>query len=368
MNHHDRKAVALLGAVAALTATVGLIIHDPGGSWWLVAFAGYVVIGALLVWQLPVNRVGWWMLATGVAFISSDAAIGPLADSLSHLPAGLAALAGAGQAVGWLALLTLVTLFPDGHANTSSQRWLLGVLVVVALVMALAFITNPGALAHRANPLEVAALGGFDRIIVGYGLLVVPLLMLVATCELLLRWRRSHGVVRQQYAWLATGVVILVGAIVIMKVGQFAGWPLVLGMVLMNALPVTIGVAVTRYRLYDLDRIITRGTSYIIVSGLLVVTYVVLVASMTRLLPDSSTLVVAISTLASAAVARPLLRRVQALIDRQFNRRRFNAQQIVDHFGTRLRTETDEDAVRLDLLTTVEQALEPQAMALWVRA
>jgi uncharacterized membrane protein YbhN (UPF0104 family) len=130
---------------------------------------------------------------------------------------------------------------------------------------------------------------------------------------------------------------------------------------------VGIGVALLRYRLYDIDRIISRTTAYAVVTAMLLTTYVLIVTSVTRLLPDASTLAVAAATLAAAALARPLLLRVQGIVDRRFNRVGFDADRAVHDFGSSLRTIVDPDVVRTELAAVLVRTLQPNGVRIWLR-
>jgi hypothetical protein len=134
-----------------------------------------------------------------------------------------------------------------------------------------------------------------------------------------------------------------------------------------SLIPIACGIAILRYHLYDIGRIISRTTSYAIVTAAVLVVYAAVIASFTRLVPDSSDLAVAAATLVAAALARPLLRRVQAAVDRRFNRTRYDAQHTVDTFGSQLRSEIDADTVSGELVWAVRRALEPREVTLWVR-
>jgi len=142
---------------------------------------------------------------------------------------------------------------------------------------------------------------------------------------------------------------------------------IVAGIVAANALPVCIGVAVLRYHLYDLGRIVSRTLSYAVVTGLLLAVYLVLVTAASRVLPAESPFAVAASTLAAAALFQPLRRRVQSGVDSRFNRARYDADRTVDAFTRRLRDEVDLDAVRADLLQVVHGTMQPIAVGLWLR-
>jgi len=195
-------------------------------------------------------------------------------------------------------------------------------------------------------------------------LILVIVLSFVA--HQVLSWRRAAGERRQQLKWLATGAVVTLAVIAVSLgfsstsvVGEILGIGLA-------ALPVGIGVGILKYRLYDIDRIISRTLAYAIVTGMLVGVYAGLVLLATRVLPLSSPVAAAASTLAAAALFSPLRRRVQRAVDRRFNRARYDADQTVAAFAARLKDAVDLDTVRDDLAGAVHQALEPANVSVWI--
>jgi hypothetical protein len=180
-----------------------------------------------------------------------------------------------------------------------------------------------------------------------------------AAVRQVLSWRRSAGDRRQQLKWLAGGAAVTVLGIALVAVDGI-GW---MGFA---ALPVAIGVGILKYRLYDIDRIISRTLAYAIVTGLLVGVYAGLVLLATRVLPVSGPVAVAGSTLAAAALFSPLRRRVQRIVDRRFNRARYDADQTIAAFAARLTGAVDLDSVQEDLASAVHQALEPARIWVWV--
>jgi len=178
-------------------------------------------------------------------------------------------------------------------------------------------------------------------------------------------WRWSAGERRQQLKWLACGAAVSLGV----GVGASSLAPGILSSIFgaaLFALPVSIGVGILRYRLYDIDRIISRTLAYAIVTALLVGVYAGLVLMTTHLLTVSSSAAVAASTLAAAALFNPLRRRVQRAVDRRFNRARYDADQTVAAFATRLKDAVDLDSVRDDLAAVVQQTLEPSHLSVWI--
>jgi hypothetical protein len=180
-------------------------------------------------------------------------------------------------------------------------------------------------------------------------------------------WRRSSGERRQQLKWLLAGSATgLIGVMLAVTLGNSSGlWGLV-GFLAITALPVSMGVAILKYRLYDIDRIISRTLAYAIVTGLLAGVYAGLVLLTTQVRHFQTSVAVAVSTLIAAALFNPLRRRVQRAVDRRFNRARYDADQAVAAFAGRLKDAVDLEAVRDDLASVVHQALEPVNVSLWL--
>jgi len=176
-----------------------------------------------------------------------------------------------------------------------------------------------------------------------------------------LSWRRAAGERRQQLKWLASGAAI---AVFVILLAALLGSPVLL--VGLAALPAGLGVGILKYRLYDIDRIISRTLAYAIVTGLLVGVYAGLVLLATRVLSAHTPVAVAASTLAAAALFNPLRRRVQRAVDRRFNRARYDADKTVAAFAARLKDAVELAAVRDDLAGVVHQALEPAHVSVWI--
>jgi len=190
-----------------------------------------------------------------------------------------------------------------------------------------------------------------------------------AVC-VVLQFRSSRGVERQQMRWVAAGVAGAVAGLLVSLPGGLGLLPNYISAIVFPSLllpPVAIGVAVLRYRLYDLDRVVSRTLTYGLLTVLLGLGYAGLVLGLGRLLPEGSSLVVAAATLAAAALFQPLRRRVQQLVDRRFNRRRYDAVRTVDGFAARLRDQVDLDALHGELLSVVDQTMQPTRASLWLR-
>jgi len=354
-----------------------------------IALLPLVPVGFVLARRQPGNPLGWMFLALMVLLLVSGVATDYawLSYRLGHhLPLAVVGVV-LGPAWVWL-FLTLplvILLFPDGRLP--SRRWrpvLWGYLVVGAGWPVSIYAVTIGAVAAgdihlvpggdlRAvdDPAGSSAwLGSIEAII----LPVLAVFWLAFVASQVLAWRRAGGERRQQLKWLMTGAAVCGASLaVIAVVGTLdtsvsPAWGAVLNVVTVGiaALPVCIGVAILKYRLYDIDRIISRTLAYAVVTGLLVGVYAGLVLLATRVLSFHSTVAVAASTLAAAALFSPLRRRVQQVVDRRFNRARYDADQTIAAFATQLKEAVDLDAVRDDLAAAVQQALEPAHLSVWI--
>jgi hypothetical protein len=278
-----------------------------------------------------------------------------------------------------------ILLFPDGRLP--SPRWrpvLWGYLAVGACwpvsIYAVAIdavatgdtrILPGGDLQAVDYPAGSSAwLGSVEAVI----LPVLAVFWLVFVARQVLSWRRADGERRQQLKWLMSGAAVCIAATVVIAVGgtlDASASPAVQAVlngvaIGILALPVSIGVAILKYRLYDIDRIISRTLAYLIVTGLLVGVYAGLVLLTTQVLRVHTPVAVAASTLAAAALFNPVRRRVQRAVDRRFNRVRYDADMAVSAFAARLKDAVDLDSVRDDLASVVQKALEPAHISVWM--
>jgi hypothetical protein len=360
-------------------------LNASSGSLPVWVTAPFAVVGLVLAWRRPANPVGWIMLA-GAFFLalSEDASYYTVADyGLRHgdLPlGGVALFAQPGWAPAIVLLGLLVLVFPDGRLPSSRWRWLVRAFIAVAALWIVGTVViTAGALVDHHTQVDsggnLLLLRGSDPAAGWWNVVQVVFFPLLAACWLAslagqaVSYRRSSGERRQQLKWLLAGTAaVLVGgllAVVLTILGgpSWVGTLVVAGFV---ALPVSIGVAVLKYRLFDIDRIISRTLAYAIVSGLLVGVYAGLVLLATGVFKFHSTVAVAAATLAAAALFSPIRRRVQLRVDRRFNRARYDADQMVAGFAARLKDTVDLDSVRDDLASVVHQALEPAHVSVWI--
>jgi hypothetical protein len=375
--------LALFAAAVPLSGLAHQNLNAGGGSVPVWVSAAFAAAGWVLAFRRPANPLGWIMLGGAFFFaLSEDASYYTVADyGLRHgdLPlGGMALLAQPGWAPGIVLLGLLVLLFPDGRLPSSRWRWLVATYAAVAaLWMAGTVVLTVRALADHRTQVDsggnLLLLSGHDPAAGWWNVLQDLFFPLLIACWLAsiagqaLSFRRSSGERRQQLKWLLAGSAATLVALGLAALLRSVPWLSdVIGVIGFLALPVSIGVAVLRYRLFDIDRIVSRTLAYAIVTGLLVGVYAGLVLLTTEVFGFHTPVAVAASTLAAAALFTPVRRRVQRLVDRRFNRARYDAETTVAAFADRLKDAVNLDAARDDLAKTVHQALEPAHLSVWV--
>jgi hypothetical protein len=362
-------------------------LNASGGSSpvWFSAALG--VVGFVVASRKPRNPLGWIMLAAAaVSSLSQDASFYMVADyRLRHggLPLGwIAVLAQPGWAVSIVLSGLLVLLFPDGRPPSPRWRWVLWLyLAAAALYLVGTLIASVGAIAGHdirvdasGNLLVLSHPTGSSMwwgVVEGVFLPVLAVCWLGSVVAQAASYRRSSGIRRLQLKWLLAGsATALVGIPLTVFLSGMRGLPGlaagITGAVALLAIPVCMGVAILRYRLFDIDRIISRTLAYAIVTGLLVGVYAGIVLLATREMSINEPVAVAGSTLAVAALFNPLRRRVQRAVDRRFNRARYDADRIVAAFAARLQDAAALDSVQDELASTVQNALEPAHISVWL--
>ena len=370
---------------ALFAASIPLTVATNGGFNAILALP-FAVVGLIVARRQVRNIIGWLLLALALCLVvSSDAA----EYSLLHFHHGYHNLPLARLALflapGWIPLVALLPLpilfFPDGRLP--SGRWRLTlwayltqmtVFQVDNFVLDLASFTDRHPRVDGSGELTRLGGSGSTGWEAALGTVVLLLYAAIALSWVLrqaLSYRHASLERRQQLKWLMAGAGLCVVGMV--DLAGLAGattplWQVVdaLGVLGVLALPASMGVAILKYRLYDVDRLISRTLSYAIVTGLLIGMYVGMIALTTDLLPFSSPIGVAASTLAAAALFTPVRQRVQRLVDRRFNRARYDAQATVTTFASRLQATTDVDAVRAELHLAVQAAVEPTHVSLWI--
>ena len=347
---------------------------DPG-----LPMLVFATVGGLILARRPSNVIGWLCWAIGFAVslsaFGSIQAARTIAGHSIGSPAVLV-LYQLGQVLYLLPLLgllpLLVLLFPTGRLPSRRWRPVVWVFVVGLLLYTCSVLFKPDlGRGLPANPLGLEGVEGLLGLVGAItGLLFAAFLVLVLG-SLLLRFRRVRGDERQQLKWfIFAAALLLVLPPTLGSALERLGWELigwVFAMLVLCLLPTAIGVALLRYRLYDIDRIINRTLTYGLLTVLLAGGYAVVVLGLGQLLGRDSSLVVAIVTPAVAAVFQPARRRVQAAVDRRFNRRRYNAAQTIAAFSARLREEIDLDTLSAELVSVVDQTTQPTTISLWLR-
>jgi hypothetical protein len=371
-----------------LVAAVLLPARTPGGLTPLLPQVLWAsasgVVGAMVAARRPRLPIGWLLVGIGLlmalGLAAGQYAVVAVLDAPGSLPFGPAAawLSAWPFTAGFLLLPFLFLLFPTGRLPGPRWRPLAwaGAAVYATNVFGVAFQPgpiNPEELGPLENPLAIPALGGPGDL---PARIVIPLMLLVvlaSVASLLVRLRRSVGVERQQLKWFAYaaglfGLATFVNVVASLLGADQAG--LFVTTVPVVALPVAIGVAVLRHNLFDIDRVINRTLVYGLLSALLGALYLAVVFLLGRLLvpvTGDAALAVAGSTLAVAALFQPARRRVQKLVDRRFDRRRYDAARTVAAFSTRLRDQIELDALSGELLAVVDATVQPTSASLWLR-
>jgi hypothetical protein len=352
----------------------------------------YLTLGAaglVVARAQPRNPLGWLLLGGALALALSSTAgeYAVLIYRQGHrtLPFGpVAVLLNLLWSPGIVTLGLIVLLFPDGRLTRGWRRlmwaylavgacWPVGIYAVAVSTIAAHRIRvdSGGGLTIIDSPSGSAAWLGTSQEVILPLLVVFWVVILVHQAA---RYRGASGDERAQLKWLVWGaIVFMLGGAVIVLAGTldpnastFVNVLEAIALVALNAFPLSVGVAILKYGLYEIDRVISRTLAYAIVTGLLVGCYIGVVALATDVLAFGGTVGVAVSTLAVAALFNPVRRRVQRIVDRRFNRARYDADRTVSTFAARLQDAVDPAVVQADLLSAVQRSLEPAHASLWV--
>jgi hypothetical protein len=351
-----------------------------------VAFS---VVGAMIASHRPGNPIGWIFCAAalfqGLAVFGDEYATYALITRPGSLTLG--------PEMSWLTewiwapglgliLVFLPLLFPDGHPPSRRWRWVAwlgGISIVMIVMLAMVILWSERGTQLLRDPVSDEA--GPAWIL---GLLVeavaFPLMLvagLAAVISLFVRFRRARGDERQQIKWFASASALTLGFVFVLQTLNNTQNSLLeaglatVALFLIPSIPVATGVAILRYRLYDIDRLINRALVYGLLTAMLAVVYlasVVALQSVLRaLMGQESTLAIVASTLAIAALFNPLRRRIQAFIDRRFYRRKYDARKTLEAFSAKLRDETDLEALNDELVGVVRETMQPSHVSLWLR-
>jgi hypothetical protein len=391
-------ALAILGLL--VTAWLDHLLRQAGrpdlaqetaldGTTVLVVLSA-TTVGAVLGNRRPNHPVGWLLLALGLSMAAAIVAQAYADYGFRARPGALpaaryVALYGPAILGAWLGCIGFILLLtPTGSLPSPRWRWWARVMVAAPVVSLVATLLLPNSLNSDYqtldNPLALRAFGGALRAALWVALAISVLAVLVAAGSLVVRFRCAHGVERQQLRWVALAAAVVAPAALVLVAAAAAttllaaastttlwrvfNWALV---VCVTILPLAIGAAILRYRLYDLDRIVSRTLAYGLLTVLLGGGYAAVVLGLGRLLGRDSSLVIAVATLAVAAAFQPARRRIQRAVDRRFNRRKYDAAQTIEAFSARLRDQIDLDTLSSELLAVVDQTMEPTRVSLWLR-
>jgi hypothetical protein len=389
-----RLALVLWGVSVALSS-LGIVVLVLSASTPIPSRFGFrgsdailavvlATVGALIAVRRPHNPVGWLFGAAGLIFAATAFAaeyrVYAVLTRRGSLPLGPEAAWVADWS--WSLLLGVITglflLFPDGRLLSGRWRPLLWLTGLSTAVMAVGLALEPGPLDEFRvvrNPFGVEV-GPVVDLIGSVGILGLVLCLLAAGLSLMLRLRRGRGVQRQQLKWVAyaAAVAATVQAGSIMYFVVFRTSPMVLAVLVIAALaaiPVAACIAILKYRLYDIDRLINRTLVYGLLTALLAGVYAGAVLVLGQVFggvtADPPSWAVAGATLAVAALFQPARQRIQQVVDRRFNRRKYNTAQTIEAFSARLRDHVDLDTLAAELLAVVDQTMQPTAASLWLR-
>jgi hypothetical protein len=364
-----RAAVAL--SLALMVGAVALDLHDVAEYPIAPAFT---LVGALIASKRRANPIGWLYLAFGViaSIVLFAFAYGwhTLATDPGSLPGGQVAATIAAHlwhpAFGLI--IASVLLFPNGRLLTPRWRWALRATVAISALMLLTGIFESKYLTTElglpgARPLFDGELERLSTPVFGSLLGATVLMLLVAACSLLLRLHRARGEERQQVKWFVYTVTCVMFSVPL----SLLVTGVALGVALLPLIPISAAVAILKYRLYDIDVVVKRTLIYGALTAVLGGAYVGGVLVLQLVLSPSSDLAIAGSTLAVAALFRPLRTRIQALVNRRFYRSAYDAARTVEQFGAQLRDEVSLEALSEDLRAVVVQTMHPTHVSLWLR-
>jgi hypothetical protein len=388
-----RLAWSLWALTLALTASslllMALILRYPNVhvfDWWLGNALVVVdaTVGAIVASRRPENPVGWLLCLSGVAVgtssFTSQYAIYALLAREGSLPAG--------EASAWVAAWMLpimiclqvayILLFPTGRLPGRRWRWVAWLNVAFVLVGVFTFAFSPGAHQGSLGPLKnPLGIEGFDVFYQAVLYTMAPLLFGTAALSVFVRLRHATGVERQQIKWFAYAAAMYAVSIVLNVINLGIDAPLwfeqgstIFFTAAGTMIPLSIGIAILRYRLYDIDLIINRTLVYGSLTVTLVALYFGVIVVLQRVLVvisgQESTLAVVASTLLIAALFNPLRHRIQNFIDRQFYRRKYDAAKTLEEFGATLRAATDLDGLKEELTGVIRETLQPAHVSLWL--
>ena len=388
IKHPERVAIAMLVIFVAAQVAAALLgsansTFSAESSSLLLGFAAFMVVGALIVAHRPDNAVGWIFSSIGLLSAAGGFAQEYAAYSFVTRPGSLPLPTLAAWLTTWFwfpllagILVFSILFFPTGRLLSRRWRgvaWTAG--IGTATISLLASLKSTIKLQDHdftlTNPIGVEWIGDVEKTFVGSTLFIVLLAtMASAFTSLGLRFRRARGEERQQLKLVTFASVLVVASVIIDETVTFLELHDFFFGLVVALVPISAGVAILRYRLYDIDRIISRTLAYGALTAILGGGYLLAVLGLQSVLPvpEDSPLIVAVSTLAVVAAFGPLRTRIQHFVDRRFNRSRYDAEHTIAEFAGRLRSEVELDALTLDLVAVVENTVQPAHVSVWLRS
>lgn len=383
--------LALITVASIACGIIGTSLPQDGFASWTLADilfpAVMLVVGWTLAWRRPGIALGWIMIAVAL----SSALRGPtdllgvaLLPAAPHLATWLLWYGGNGP-WSWIPPIGLIFTqlplrFPDGLLPSPRWRWFsrttVGFLAITCVIEA---VTSAGHVARGVPNPTYLNLGAAAAPLGLFAIVLLFAAVIGSVSSLFVRYRRGGTVERAQLRWVFWALAVVTGLLVVDFLegsifgddstpglaGQIAGAGQVVTTAAYFLIPIAILVAVLRHGLYSIDRIVSRTAAYLIVTLAVVTVYAGVVLLVSLLLPDQTSVSVAVATLAAAAVFLPLLRIVRSSVDRRFNRAQYDAEKVLDAFGERIRTGADPHGAARDLVAAVERTLQPTAIGIW---
>jgi hypothetical protein len=369
-----------LAVTLAVVRPLTLRVLATGAVGAVTFSLGFATVGLVLTLRRPANPIGWLYAGAGLGG-SLTTPLEPWVDQLLAEQRPLPLAAQLNAVIGDLSWVTPIALgvtlpallLPDGHLRSGRWRLVAAASAGGIVLILVGGSVMPGRLQGLPidNPFGLGGVAGTVAWVVTYTGVALHWTSLVAALVcVVLRFRAARGTGRQQMRWVGAGAAAAVIGLLLSVPGVLGWLPDATSYLLFPGLlcpPVGVAVAVLRYRLWDLDRLVSRTVSYALVTALLVIPYLLIVPAAGRLAGGSGSLAVAAATLAAVALFAPLRRRVQELVDRRFNRRRYDAARTVEQFAARLRDQVDLDVLSAELLAVIDHTMQPTQAWLWLR-
>jgi hypothetical protein len=363
-----------------LAGRADLVQANASALPWSLALVSAPTVGAVLATRRPAHPVGWLLLGLGLSIGLSGLVDGYALYGLLARPGALPAARWPGiyspavTIAGIAGLSFVLLLTPTGALPSPRWRWWARMTAAAPVIFALTLTLQPHPLdpAYQSatNPIGLQTLQLPLAITAAVASAITVIAVVAGALSLVVRFRRARGTERQQLRWVALAAVLASLAVLMVLVGMTRGSDVLIvwaAGVSFAILPPAIGAAILRYRLYDLDRILSRTLAYGLLTLLLAGGYAVVVLGLEQRLGRESSLVVAAATLMAAALFQPARRRIQAAVDRRFNRRHYDTSQTIAAFSARLREQVDLDTLSAEVLAVANQTIEPTIVSLWLR-